>query len=112
MLLAGFVSGLLSQIPPHQHLQQLITVDLADECAGTHVVGDIGGVLRQDITHDLVDGVITLFLQCLIDGGQDVVNFSVLFHRDTEFTGKIVHTDTTFLSLLRLIEYGTSILDF
>ena len=99
MLLAGFVSGLLSQIPPHQHLQQLITVDLADECAGTHVVGDIGGIFGENITNDLIDGVIAFFLQCLIDGGQDVVNFSVLFHRDTEFTGKIVHTDTTFLSL-------------
>ena len=63
MLLAGFVSGLLSQIPPHQHLQQLITVDLADECAGTHVVGDIGGIFGENITNDLIDGVIAFFLQ-------------------------------------------------
>ena len=34
------------------------------------MIGDIGGVLGQDIAHDLVDGVIAFFLQRLINRGK------------------------------------------
>ena len=36
---------LLPQVFFYQHLQKLIPVQLADQGAGPHVVGDIGGVL-------------------------------------------------------------------
>ena len=35
----------LPQVFFYQHLQKLIPVQLADQGAGPHVVGDIGGVL-------------------------------------------------------------------
>ena len=98
----SFLRRLLAQVFADQDLEQLIPVDLADQSPGVVVVGDIGGVLGEDITHDLIDGIIALFLQCLIDGGEDLVDLRVLFHRDAEFPGKIVHTDTTFLSLTGL----------
>ena len=34
-----------AQVTLHQHLQQLVPVDLADQGPGVVVVGDIGGVL-------------------------------------------------------------------
>ena len=46
------------QIILHQSLQQLVPIHLADEGAGGVVVGDVGGVLGQDVAHDLVDGVV------------------------------------------------------
>ena len=42
------------QITPDQLLQELIPVQAADEGAGIFVIRDIGGVLRDDIAHDLV----------------------------------------------------------
>ena len=66
------------------------------------MIGDIGGVFGENIAHNLIDWIIALFLQCLIDRGEDLMDLRVLLQCDTEFPGKIVHTDTTFLSLERL----------
>ena len=91
---------LLVQIPADQNLQQLVAVDFPDQGAGIVVVGDIGGVLGKDVAHDLVDGVISLFLQCPIDGGKDLVDLRVLVHGNFKLPGiviHVVHTDTTFL---------------
>ena len=87
---------LFAQIAAHERLQQLVAVELADERAGVVVIRDIGGVLRQDIADDLVDGVIALFLQCPIDGRENLMDLCVLLRGNIEFPGKIVHTDTTF----------------
>ena len=57
---------LFFQITLHQLLQQLIAVDAAYQRAGVVVVGDVGGVLGQDIAHDLVDGVVALDLQRIV----------------------------------------------
>ena len=87
----------LAQILPHEDLKKLVPVDLADQGPGVVVVGDIGGVLRENIADDLVDRIVALFLQCLIDRGQDLMDLRVLFHHDTELSGKVVHADTIFL---------------
>ena len=87
---------LLPQISADQHLQQLVPVDLADQGPGIVVIGDVGGVLGENITHDLVDGVIALFLQCPIDGRENLMDLCVLLRGNIEFPGKIVNTDTTF----------------
>ena len=73
------------EIAFQQHLQQLIPVQLADQGAGAVVVGDVGGILAENIAHDLVDGVIALFLQGTVDGGQDGSDFLVLISADAEF---------------------------
>ena len=79
---------LLTQILPHQHLKQLVPVNLADQGPGVVVVGDIGGVLGQDIAHDLIDGVIALLLQGLVDGGENLMNLLVLFQSETELSDR------------------------
>ena len=93
------VKNLLAQILTNQNLQQLIAVNFADESAGIVMVSNIGGVFGEDISNDLVDGIIALFLQCPVNCGEDMMNFSILIHCNAELSGKIVHKDTTFLSL-------------
>jgi hypothetical protein len=78
--------GSISQVVLQQHLEQLIPVQPADEGAGVVVIGDIGGVLREDIPYDLVDGVISLFLEGIIYGGQDILDLRVLVTQHTELT--------------------------
>ena len=91
---------LLAEIAAHERLQQFVAIQLADQRAGVVVVGDIGGILREDVADDLIDGVIPLFLQCLIDCGQNVINLHILIVHNTEFAGLVIHTDTTFPSKL------------
>ena len=67
------------EIALQQHLEQLIPIQLADQRAGVVVVGDIGGVLAEDIAHNLIDGVITLLPQGVVDGGQNARISSSLF---------------------------------
>ena len=43
----------------HQLLRQLVPIETADQRTGVVVVGDIGGVLGENIAHDLVDGIVT-----------------------------------------------------
>ena len=90
----------MTQLFLDQHLQQLVPVQLADQGAGAHVIGNVGGVLREDVANDLIDGVIPLFLQCLLDCGQNVINLHILIVHNTEFAGIVIHTDTTFPSKL------------
>ena len=73
----------------YQFLQQLVPIQLADQGAGVVVVGDIGGVLREDVSHDLIDGIIALFLQRAVYATQDLLDLRVLFVLNAEFPGVI-----------------------
>ena len=59
-------AGSIEQIVPHQLLQQLITIELADETSGVVIIRDIGRILRKKIANNLVDGIITLFAKGII----------------------------------------------
>ena len=85
---------LLPQISADQHLQQLVPIHLADQGPCAVVVGDIGGVLRQDVAHDLVDGIIALILQRGINGGQNMTDLSDLFKPNIKLTVKFIHWKT------------------
>ena len=56
-------SFVFEQVFLNQNLHQLIPVDFADHAAGAAVVGDVGGILGEQIAHDLVDGIVTFFVQ-------------------------------------------------
>jgi hypothetical protein len=99
---------LLTKILADQHLQQFIPIDFADQGAGVVVVGDIGGVLGKNVSHNLIDGIIALFFQCLIDSGQNLADFLILFYCNAELPGKIVHADTTFLLRENSLNINTS----
>ena len=81
---------LLAQIFPHQDLEQLVPVDLANQGPGVVVVGNIGGVLGQDIAHDLIDGIVALFLQRLVNRRENLMKLRVLNQREAELSRKNV----------------------
>ena len=87
---------LFLKITFHQDLQKFIAVDLADQRARMVVVGDIGRILGEDVSHDLIDGIVALFLQCTIDRRHDLLDLFVFFLIDVELTRQIYHMDSTF----------------
>jgi hypothetical protein len=62
--------GLFAEIAHKELLQQIVSVDAADEAAGVIVVRDISGILGKNITDKLVDRVIALLLERIIHGRQ------------------------------------------
>lgn len=83
-------TGSVPQILLHQLLEQLVPVQLADQGPGVVVVGDIGGILAEDIAHDLVDGVVPLFLQGIVNGCEDGFDFVAPVEIDAE-PARIIH---------------------
>ena len=71
MAKASLKSGLFGQIALHQCTQQLVPVNLADQAAGTLVIGDVGGIFGQKIAHDLINGIVTLLAQGIKNALQD-----------------------------------------
>ena len=63
--------GVFKQIATNQFLQKLITVNLTNIAAGIIVIGDIGGIFCKQVTYDLVDGVVALFVQSIKDATED-----------------------------------------
>jgi hypothetical protein len=64
--------------------------------AGILIVRDICGILRKQISNDLIDGVVALFLQCVIYGAEDGADLFVLAARQMKFSGQIqIHNERT-----------------
>ena len=74
------------EIIAHQLLQQLISIQLANEGAGVIEVGDIGGILGENIAYNLVDGVVPFLLQRVIALGENLTGLPFLHIRDIETT--------------------------
>ena len=83
----GFGSFLLEQVLANQHLHQLVPVDLADHAPGAAVVGDIGGVLGEEIPHDLVDGIVAFFVQGIEHTTEDVPHILFVIAGDCKGQG-------------------------
>ena len=64
-------SVVVKKVLTNQCLHQLVPVDLADHAAGTPVVGDVGGVFCQQLSNNLVDGVVSLLGQGVKHTAQD-----------------------------------------
>jgi len=75
-LLAGLL--FLEQIFPDQDLHQLITVDTADHAAGIVVIGDVGRIFREQITYDLVDGIVAFLGKGLIHTPEDLAHILII----------------------------------
>lgn len=92
-----FRGELQLQITLHQNLQKFIAVNFADQCTGVIMIGDIGGIFGQDISHDLVNGIVPFFTQSLIYGGKNVMSLFILFLCRVKLSGIFVHAGTTLL---------------
>jgi hypothetical protein len=88
-LLAGLL--IFEQIATHQLLQKLIAVELADHTAGIVIVRNIGGIFREDISYDLVDGIVALFIQCVEHSPQNTVHIVFFVTGNCELDGIFRH---------------------
>ena len=60
--------GLFVKVILDQLLHKFIPVDTADERSGVVVIGNISGVLRENVADDLIYGVISLHHEGVIHG--------------------------------------------
>ena len=56
----------LAEIIYKQFMHKLITVNAADKASGVVIVGYIGRILRQDITHKLIDGIVAFHFKRVV----------------------------------------------
>ena len=73
------------QIAANQLLKKLVPIQLADHTAGVVVIGDVGGILGQQVAHDLVHGVVALFLQGVEHRAQDPAHIVLVIAGDDKF---------------------------
>jgi hypothetical protein len=96
----GLMSGILEQIALDQRLHQFIPVQLADHASGIVVVGDIGGIFRKQITDDLINGIVTFFLQGVEHRAQDPAHAIPVVAGDCEFLCALVRHDFDLLMVI------------
>jgi hypothetical protein len=88
---ASWLTGGSGQIAADQLLQKLVPIQLADHAAGIVIVGDIGGVLGQQIAHDLIDGVVALFLQSVEHGPEGTAHILFIITGNGKLNGIFRH---------------------
>ena len=76
---------LFAQVVFQQYLKQVVPVDPADIGTGALIGGDISGVFREDVAHQLVDGIVPLFLQRMIHIRQNCLDFFIAVFIDGSF---------------------------
>ena len=79
------------QIIAQHSLQQIVAVYLADQRTGSVVGRNVGGVFGKDITYQLIDRIVSFFLQCIIYLLYDRVDLIVLLIMDGKDCGRITH---------------------
>ena len=79
----------VKQVMTDQLLKKLIPIQFADKAASVVVVCDIGRILGQQVTDDLIDRVVALLTQSAVDCGQNGLHFSGSSDAPAEFVAKI-----------------------
>ena len=86
----------IEKVMPNQLLKKLVTVELADEAASIIMIGDIGGILREDVAYDLIDGVVAFLCQAMINLSENLLHFFGVVYGNSKF-------DRAVKGVLRLI---------
>ena len=94
----------LEEIFANQNLHQLIPVDLADHAAGIVVVGDVGGILGQQVSNDLVDGIVAFFGQGFVHTTENTAHILFIVAGYGELQGGFIRHGLSLLFFL--INYG------
>lgn len=81
---------LIKQVMPDDFLKELITVKLADEAASVIVVGNIGWILREKVSDNLIDGIVSFLCQRMIDFRKRLFHFLAVISRDGELDGIVI----------------------
>lgn len=58
---------LLRKIGFDKNLHELITINVPDFAAGVVMYGNIGGILRENIADNLVNGIISFLAESIVD---------------------------------------------
>ena len=59
----------------------IIPVNPADQASCVVIVGNVSGILGKNITYQLIDWIITLFLQGIVYGTEDLPHFGLAVNR-------------------------------
>ena len=99
------VLGIFKQVTVYQCLEQFVPVNLTNHAAGIIVIGDIGGILCQQVANDLVNGVITLFVQSVehITENSAHIVFIIAGHSKLDGISGIVHYGNDLLPIVSVI---------
>ena len=74
-----------------EFLQKLITVDTPNERACILMICNVSRVFAQDVTNDLIDGIIAFFFQSIVDRYEDLSHIHFVIAADFEFDCIIEH---------------------
>ena len=88
---SGLELFLAKQIATDQLLEKLVPVQLADEISGIVIVGDIGGVFGQKIADNLIDGVISFFVESIEYTAEGSAHILLVLTGNGEFNGAVRH---------------------
>ena len=94
-----------------KRLQQIITVNAADDGAGILVGCDVGRILRQDVAYELIDGVVALLLQRTVDLQHRLLDFHITVITDREYGGRFRdrHINSPLYWILLALLYSISV---
>ena len=95
-LLPG-IAGSVGQVGFDEDLEQLVAVDTADEAARVAVGRDVSRVLRQNITYDLVDRIISFLPQSVVYCGEYLLDLSLFVLVDGKRNGRFLHLSSPLL---------------
>ena len=85
-----------------QGLQQIVTVNAADDRTGILIGGNVGGILREDVPYQLVDGVVALLFQRAINLQHCLFDLHIAIIADREYSSRLRdrHIQFPFLSVI------------
>ena len=68
--------------------QQILSTNPGDKFTGIVMIGDVGGILRQNVAHDLVDGVIALFFQRAVNLLHGLLDLHIFLIAEREYSSR------------------------
>ena len=82
---------IIREVTANELLEQFISVETADLTAGAIVVRNVGRVLSQQITDDLVDGIVTFFGQGIEYAPQNLAHTFLIVSGNCKLDGAFRH---------------------
>lgn len=94
---------IIREVTANELLEQFISVETADLTAGAIVVRNVGRVLSQQITDDLVDGIVTFFRQGSKYIAQNLAHALLVVSGNRKLDGTICHEIDLLCELMSII---------
>ena len=79
------------QITLHKLLKKLVTIKLADHAAGVVVIGDLSGIFCQQVADNLVNRIVTFFVQSVEDTPENTMHILFVVAGHCKLNGSFRH---------------------